>query len=116
MGAEDSPQASEIVEVVTNCDDESVLAGMADDLVHEHLAACVHVVGPMSSTYRWHGVVEHAREWQLVAVTTRSAGGTVVDRIREGHPYELPSILVRDVSTTDRYRAWVRDEVTTSPG
>ena len=37
---------------------------LARDLVLERrLAACVQVLGPISSTYRWQGAIETAEEW-----------------------------------------------------
>jgi periplasmic divalent cation tolerance protein len=114
MGAEDSPRLPEIVEVVTSCDDQSVLGRIADALIHEHLAACVHVVGPTSSTYRWQGAVHRATEWRLVATTTRSCAAATVARIGDMHSHELPSIVIRSVDTTEAYGNWVCSEVTDS--
>ncbi|MEY2958329.1 MAG: hypothetical protein RLZZ01_897 [Actinomycetota bacterium] len=110
MVAEDFLRPSEIVEVVTSCDDEPVLERIAAALIHDHLAACVHLVGPTSSTYRWQGAVHRATEWQLVAVTTRERVGAVVSCIEGAHPYELPSVSVRSVEATDSYATWVAGE------
>ena len=38
--------------------------------MNERLAACVQVVGPIRSTYRWEGRVETATEWLCLAKTT----------------------------------------------
>ena len=43
---------------------------LARDLVERRLAACVQVLGPISSTYRWQGAVESAEEWLCLIKTT----------------------------------------------
>ena len=43
---------------------------LARDPVERRLAACVQVLGPISSTYRWQGAVESAEEWLCLIKTT----------------------------------------------
>lgn len=105
---------TDLAEVVTQCDDEAVLVRIAEALVDRRLAACVHVGGPVTSTYRWQGALERTPEWVLTAVTTRERASAAMALIVDLHPYELPSILAREVSATEDYTRWVREE--TSPG
>lgn len=79
----------------------------------ERLAACVHVAGPIASTYRWQGKVEQADEWTVTAKTTRERAAAVVRRLKELHSYTQPEILVVPVLDADPgYAAWVAEEVT----
>jgi len=82
---------------------------LARTLVDERLAACVNVHGPMTSTYRWKGILEQERERQLVIKTTSDQRSALEARLRELHPYELPEFIVLSGQASDAYGAWVGD-------
>src|SRR5688572_24601443 len=81
---------------------------LARTLVEERLAACVNVLPPMQSTYRWQGKVEQAAERQLVIKTTPSRWKALKARLVELHPYEVPEVLIllADGGSRD-YLDWV---------
>lgn len=80
----------------------------ASALVEERLAACVNVLPPMDSVYRWKGTVERARERQLVVKTTRARLDPMLARLRQLHPYEVPETLVVPVAGGGAdYLAWL---------
>lgn len=81
---------------------------LAIALVEERLAACVNVLEPMRSTYRWQGRVETAVERQVV-IKTKAANVTKLEiRIKELHPYDLPEFLVVAIdSGSHAYLAWL---------
>jgi periplasmic divalent cation tolerance protein len=84
---------------------------VAGHLVEERLAACVSVLGPTTSVYRWQGKLERASEVQLVVKTTQERVPALVERIKELHPYKVPEVLVLAVeSGLPAYLAWVIDE------
>jgi len=66
---------------------------LADTLVEEKLAACVTVVGPVFSVYRWKGKVERGEEYLLVIKTKRSLYSRLESRLRELHSYEVLEIV-----------------------
>ena len=74
-------------------DKKSVADRIARTLVDRKLAACVQVVGPIQSTYRWKGKVESAEEWLCLVKSTRDAYEAVEQAIAEIHPYEVPEII-----------------------
>ena len=81
-------------------------------LVDERLAACVNALPPMTSFYRWKGVIEQELEQQIVIKTLRERVPALLSRLRELHPYELPEFLVvRADEGSDAYLAWIRDNV-----
>ncbi len=85
---------------------------VAFTLVHERLAACVNVHGPMRSTYRWKGTVETEPERQLFIKTTASHVADLEARLRTLHPYELPEfIVVRPERVSAAYATWVGESV-----
>lgn len=84
---------------------------LASRLVEERLAACVNVLAPMTSTYRWKGQVEHEEECQLIAKTSSLRLADLERRLHELHPYELPEfIVIQATSAGARYAAWVDGE------
>lgn len=91
-------------------------AALARTLVQERLAACVSLLPPMSSIYRWQGAIETADERQLVIKTTAGRVEALQRRVAELHPYDVPEILVIPVSEASAaYAAWL-EESTTEPG
>jgi periplasmic divalent cation tolerance protein len=103
--------ATDIVLVLTTAPDDERAALWARTLVEERLAACVNVHGPMTSFYRWKGIVERDTERQVVIKTTRERVPAVRVRLSELHSYELPEFLVLPVeSGTDEYLKWVVEQ------
>ncbi|MEZ4588247.1 MAG: divalent-cation tolerance protein CutA [Gemmatimonadales bacterium] len=104
---------TELVQIVTTIDSRQAAETLADQLVAEHLAACVQIAGPIASTYRWQGALEHATEWVCTAKTTRQRADALLARLRALHSYEQPEILVTPVLEADPgYAAWVESETT----
>ena len=108
---------TEIVVVLTTVADSDGAETLARQLVEERLAACVNLLPPMVSHYRWRGQVERDIERQLVIKTTRDRAAALQARILELHPYELPEFLVLPVEQgSPAYLAWVRDQVLAPTG
>jgi periplasmic divalent cation tolerance protein len=79
-------------------------------LVHEHLAACVTIVGEVLAVYRWQGEVCEDREWQLLVKTSRDRLEELERRVRQLHPFEVPEFIVLTVAHGSApYLSWVRD-------
>lgn len=85
---------------------------IADALVDRQLAACVQIVGPITSVYRWEGAVERSEERLLLIKTTAAAYPRVEAAIRELHSYDCPEIVALpiDAGSAD-YLAWLREQV-----
>lgn len=66
---------------------------LAEVLVTERAAACVNVLGPIASVYRWMGQVEHAEEVALIAKTTAGAYAQLEALVKQNHSYECPCIV-----------------------
>ena len=102
----------EFVVALTTWPADRDVDGFARRLVHDQLAACVNVLAPMTSIYRWQGNVEEATERQVIIKTTRSSLGALRARVHELHPYDLPEFLVLSVSDGgDAYLDWIRQSV-----
>jgi periplasmic divalent cation tolerance protein len=85
---------------------------IARALVERELAACVNIVGPIESVYRWQGKMEDAPEFLLIIKTTTAAFPAVRDAIRELHSYDLPECILLNVEDgrTD-YLDWITTNV-----
>lgn len=104
---------SEVLLVVTNMPDHDSAQHMATCLIENHAAACVNMMAPCTSVYRWQEKVESASEIPLLIKTTRSAYPRVEALIRAQHPYELPEIIAVSVETgLPAYLQWVATETT----
>jgi periplasmic divalent cation tolerance protein len=102
---------TDIVLVLTTVPDGDLGETLARILVEERLAACVNVLPPMTSIYRWRGGVEREAERQMLIKTTRERVETIHARLKELHSYELPEFIVLPVADgSPGYLAWVRTE------
>ncbi len=85
---------------------------IAGALVERKLAACVNVVGPIASVYRWKGAVENAEEFLCIVKTTAAAAAKVQAAIQELHSYELPECVVLPIEDGSKdYLAWIAENV-----
>ena len=84
---------------------------IAEALVGERLAACVNLVGPLRSVYRWDGAIQKDTEVLAVIKTTTARFEALSTRLRTLHPYEVPEIIALPVDAgSTRYLDWVRGE------
>ena len=79
--------------IVTNLPDTTSAESLATHLVDEKLAACVNILAPCRSVYRWQGGVESANEVPLLIKTTAAAYPALEAAILARHP---GFVIVRD--------------------
>ena len=97
--------------VLTNLPDQASARALATTLVSERLAACVNLLAPCRSIYRWQGAIESAEEVPLLIKTTTERYPALEAAIRAGHPYELPEIIAVPIDHgLPEYLAWVAAE------
>jgi periplasmic divalent cation tolerance protein len=81
---------------------------IAETLVGEHLAACVNLLGPLRSIYRWQGAICRDDEILLIAKTTRERYPALEARVQAVHPYDTPEIVALPVEMgSATYLAWL---------
>ncbi|MCD5328115.1 divalent-cation tolerance protein CutA [Chromobacterium piscinae] len=101
--------------VVCNAPDEETAERVATTLVAEQLAACVNILGPCRSVYRWQGAVERAEEIPLLIKTRVDAYPQLEARLAALHPYEVPEIVALPVAQgLPSYLTWVSNSVVSS--
>jgi periplasmic divalent cation tolerance protein len=101
--------------VITNLPDAYSAHALAGALVEARLAACVNILAPCRSVYRWQGKTESAEEVPVLIKTTAARYAALEAAIRARHPYELPEIIAVPVDRgLPEYLAWVDSETTES--
>lgn len=106
----------EIIMVVCNVPEAELAQQIAETVVGEQLAACVNILAPCRSVYRWQGKVENTTEIPLLIKTTRAGYAALAARLLQLHPYEVPEIIaVPLVAGLPAYLTWVATEVLSSP-
>jgi periplasmic divalent cation tolerance protein len=101
---------SDYVLVLTTIPAEGDADNLARTLVTEQLVACVNVLPPMVSTYRWKGSVEQDRERQVIMKTTRDRVAALRARVKELHSYEVPEFVVIPVQEgSEEYLKWISE-------
>jgi periplasmic divalent cation tolerance protein len=104
---------SDFVIVLTTLPLDVDPAPIADALIGERLAACVNVLPPMQSTYRWQGTVEHDNERQIVIKTSRLRVDALWQRLRDLHPYDVPEFVVIPIADGNQaYLNWIGETTT----
>lgn len=94
--------------VLTNLPDRAAAESLAAMLVEQRLAACVSVLAPCSSVYRWKGELQRDEEHPLLAKTTTERYAALESAIRAAHPYELPEIVAVPIERAlPEYLAWI---------
>lgn len=104
--------ASTVAIVLTTLGADADAAALARTLVEERLAACVNILPPMTSVYRWQGDVSQEDEEQMVIKTTADRLADLEMRLRQLHPYELPEFLVISAdASSEAYLRWIGEAV-----
>lgn len=103
---------TDVLIVLTNLPDAAAAEALAERLIRERLAACVNVLAPCRSVYRWQDAIEHTQETPLLIKTTRAGYPALEAAIVAHHPYELPEIVAVPVlQGFAPYLAWVAREL-----
>jgi periplasmic divalent cation tolerance protein len=96
----------------------AVFADMAEaqrigrQMIEERLAACVNILQPCRSIYRWEGAVETAGEVPALFKTTLEGADRLIERITELHSYSVPALAVWPIAKLPvAYGDWVEQSV-----
>ena len=97
--------------VLTNLPDRAAAERLADLVVEKRLAACVNILAPCRSVYRWKGAVQHDEEHPMLIKTTAERYPELEKALRAAHPYELPEIVAVSIERgLPAYLEWVAGE------
>jgi periplasmic divalent cation tolerance protein len=77
------------IQVLISIDTQERARALQRVLLEARAAACVQILGPISSAYWWEGQIEEAQEWLCLAKTRRAAYQRLEELVNENHPYDL---------------------------
>ena len=97
--------------VFTNLPDRAAAERLAETLVEQRVAACVNILSPCRSVYRWKNDLQRDEEHPMLIKTTEARYAALEEAIRAGHPYELPEIIAVPIERgLPAYLDWVAAE------
>lgn len=97
--------------ILTNLPDVASAEKLAQTLVENRAAACVNVLAPCHSIYRWQGRVEKADEIPLLIKTTAVNYARVEEIVRALHPYDVPELIAIPITHgLPAYLDWLATE------
>ena len=101
---------NESIVVLITCGSEEEALKIANALVEEHLAACVNLVSPIRSIYRWEGKIWDEREWMLIIKTQRHRFEELEKKVKSLHSYSVPEIIgLPMVEGSASYLKWLEE-------
>ena len=105
-----SSMTNSIVILVT-AGSEAEAETIARALIEERLAACVNILNPIRSIYRWEGKVTEDREWLLVIKTQNERFAAVEKKIKALHSYQVPEVIALPIlQGSTPYLHWLAQE------
>ena len=109
----DAPRA---LLVFTSLPDAASAETLASALIGRRLAACVNILAPCTSVYRWQGAIERAQEVQLVIKTVEDRWDALCAAVTAAHPYAVPELLALPVAAgLPAYLDWIVAETRGAP-
>jgi periplasmic divalent cation tolerance protein len=98
--------------ILITAPNQEVSEKIANALVEAQMAACVNIISPMLSIYRWQGKVEREREYLLLCKTRRELfDARFMEMVQANHPYEVPEIIALPIQAgSQQYLDWIRTE------
>jgi periplasmic divalent cation tolerance protein len=101
---------AEPIVVLVTCGSEEEALRIANALVEGHLAACVNLVSPIRSIYRWEGKIWDEKEWLLIIKTQKKRFQELEKKVKSLHSYSVPEIIsLPIVEGSLSYLKWIRE-------
>jgi len=96
--------------VFVTCGSEEEALKIANALVKAHLAACVNLIAPIRSIYRWEGKIWDEKEWLLIIKTQKQRFEALEKRVRSLHSYSVPEIISLPITEgSSAYLNWIKE-------
>jgi periplasmic divalent cation tolerance protein len=87
---------------------------IAQALVADRLAACVNIISPIESVYRWQAQVHQERESLLMVKTVRDRVARLTQRVKELHSFQVPEVVALPICAGPAdYLHWISEQTTT---
>ena len=100
------------IQVMTTVEKKEDAAKIIDQVIRKRLAACVQLIGPITSTYWWKEEIEEGSEWLCLMKSRRDLYESLEEAIKACHPYDEPEILaVPIIAGSPGYLSWIDEAV-----
>lgn len=100
--------------ILCNAPDQACAQRIAAHLVEHRLAACVNILAPCQSVYRWQGAIEQTTEVPMLIKTQAARYAEVEAAVRGLHPYDVPEIIALPIGAgLPAYLDWLNTETDT---
>jgi periplasmic divalent cation tolerance protein len=101
---------SDPVVVLVTCVSEEEALKIANALVEDRLAACVNLVAPIRSVYRWEGKIWDEKECLLIIKTQKHRFEELEKKVKSLHSYSVPEIISLPITEGSlAYLDWIRE-------
>ena len=101
---------SDPIVVLVTCGSEEEALKIANALVEDRLAACVNLVAPIRSVYRWEGKICDEKEWLLIIKTQKHRFEELEKKVKSLHSYSVPEIISLSITEgSSAYLSWIRE-------
>lgn len=102
----------EYIQVLTTVEHKADAEEIAKALVDKKLAACVQIIGPLTSYFHWQGKLDSASEYLCLIKSRANLFNDLEKEISSLHPYEVPEILAVPITKGNKsYMDWLAAEL-----
>ena len=103
---------TEYIQVLTTVEHKTDAEKIAKGLVEKRLAACVQIMGPITSYYHWQGKMDSAAEYLCLIKSRDDLFASLEAEIISMHPYDVPEILATPITNGGKdYLNWLAVEL-----
>jgi periplasmic divalent cation tolerance protein len=96
--------------VLVTCGSEEEALKIANALVEARLTACVNLIAPIRSIYRWEGKIWDEKEWLLIIKTQKHRFEALEKKVRTLHSYSVPEIISLPITQgSTAYLDWINE-------
>ena len=103
---------TEYIQVITTVEKKADAEKIAKTLVEKRIAACVQILGPVTSLFQWEGKLDTAQEYLCLIKSRDDLFSELETAIKNMHPYEVPEILGTPITRIGNdYLNWLAAEL-----
>ena len=101
---------NEFLVVLTTTGTKAEAETIGKTLVEEGLAACINIVHPLTSIFKWQGRLEQTEEALLLMKSARALYERLETRLKQLHSHQVPEIIALPlVLGSPEYLKWVNE-------
>ena len=103
--------AKKYIIVQTSTNKKNIMKKISSYLLEHNLAACVNIIYPVQSKYKYKGCLIEDIEYILNIKTKKDHYDKIQKVIEELHNYETPEIITLDISKgSEDFLKWIDNE------